>query len=236
MHSDDAAGELVRRPPDVPAAAAAPPHDDTRAFPRVAVHVPLEPANPKTPPELAGMLLPTEAITFASTPHPFILLRPALGIAVIAIVLVTLLGWQMRVLVHGHHIMVPLLSGVARTAALVVAGLLFLRELISLAGRLLHYFGFSVVSTNRRVFVVEGIFGRRVTPVGNTALAESRMSQGVFGRMFGFGDLVMPVTDSSPGTIRTMRDPVRLYREFQAVANGVIGDTWTPAIRQTQMP
>ena len=33
-----------------------------------------------------------------------------------------------------------------------------------------------------------------------------------------------------------MRDPVRLYREFEAVAQGVDGDKWAPALRQTQMP
>jgi hypothetical protein len=90
---------------------------------------------------------------------------------------------------------------------------------------------YRIVTTNRRVFIVEGLFGRRVTPVGNTALAGATMSQGFLGRMLGFGTMFL-----STGAIRDMRDPVRLYREFEAVAMGVEGDTWKQAIRQTQIP
>jgi hypothetical protein len=209
--------------------------DDTRAMPRVspsaAVTVPTA-----APPELAGMLLPTEVVTFGSSPHPVIFVRPLVHIAVILIALVTLLAWDLHPIVRGHHVTVPLLTGIARTATLVVAGLLFLREGFALAGRLIRYFGFRVVTTNRRVFVVEGLFGRRVTPLGNTALAGTTMWQGVFGRMFGYGNLMLPPSASWTGTIREMRDPVRLYREFEAVAQGVDGDKWAPAIRQTQMP
>ncbi|HYW54102.1 MAG TPA: hypothetical protein VE826_09030, partial [Dongiaceae bacterium] len=115
---------------------------------------------PGTPAELAGMLLPTEAVTFASSPHPVIFVRPVVHVLVILIALMTLLAWQQHPIVRGHHVSVPLLTGVARTAALGVAGLLLLREAISVIGRLMRYFGFRVVTTNRRVFVVEGLFGR----------------------------------------------------------------------------
>jgi hypothetical protein len=62
------------------------------------------------------------------------------------------------------------------------------------------------------------------------------MSQSILGRMLDYGDVVMPLASSGPGLVRTMREPVRLYRELEAVANGVEGDTWTPAIRQTIIP
>jgi len=145
--------------------------DDTRAMPRVSGQSAVVTVQAPVEPELAGMLLPTEAVTFASSPHPVIFVRPLVRIVVIMIVLVTLLSWDLHPIVRGHHVTVPLLTGVARTAALVIAGLLVLREGFALAGRLVRYFGFRVVTTNRRVFVVEGLFGRRVTPLGNTALA-----------------------------------------------------------------
>jgi len=214
--------------------------DDTKGMPRVNVRGSLATAvlAPPlgTPPELAGMLLPSEAVTFASSPHPVIFVRPAIHAVAIVALLLTVLGWDLHPIVRGHHVTVPLLTGVARTVALGVAGLLLLREAFSVLGRLMRYLGFRVVTTNRRVFVVEGLFGRRVTPLSNTALAGTTMWQSFFGRMFGYGNLALPPAASWTGTISEMRDPVKLYREFEAVAQGVDGDHWTPAVRQTLIP
>ncbi len=240
MRPDDQGSDLpAQRVSRLPASGASV-NDDTKGMPRVVAAEPsacavLEP-RVSAPAELSGMLLPTEAVTFASSPHWIIFVRPAIHVTAILIVLVTLLGWQLHPIVRGHHVTGPLLPGVARTAVLIVAALLLLREAFSLFGRLMRYFGFRVVTTNRRVFVVEGLFGRRVTPLSNTALAGTTMWQGFFGRMLGYGNLVLPPAASWTGTIREMREPVRLYREFEAVAQGVDGDTWKPAIRQTLIP
>ncbi len=239
MRPDDQASDL---PAPSPSRAVAPGvfDDDTKGMPRVNVQAPIATAvlapPAGTPPELAGMLLPSEAVTFASSPHWIIFVRPAVQVLVILILFGTVLGWQLHPIVRGHHVTVPLLTGVARTAALVFAALLLLREAFSVLGRLMRYFGFRVVTTNRRVFVVEGLFGRRVTPLSNTALAGTTMWQGLFGRMLGYGNLALPPAASWTGTISEMRDPVKLYREFEAVAQGVDGDHWTPAVRQTLIP
>ncbi len=230
---DDAA-----RPRGAPAADAAPVDlplgDATRPFPRVVVPTrTLAPQPGAVPAELAGMLLPTEHVSFGSSPHWIVLVRPLVELVVVLLVLAVALSWRLVAIVHGHHVAMPLLAGYARLAALGLAGLLVLRALIALAGRAMHYFGYRVVTTNRRVFEVEGVFGRRVRPLGNSALAGSTMSQGVLGRMLDFGTLVL---GGGGPVVRDMRDPVRLYREFEAVANGVDGDTWTPALRQTQIP
>jgi membrane protein YdbS with pleckstrin-like domain len=187
------------------------------------------------PAELSGMLLPTEHVCFASSPHPIVFLRPLVHLIVIAIALVVALTWETHPIVRGHHVTVPLITGVARTAVLIVAGLLALREVGSLFVRALRYFGFRIVSTNRRVFAVQGIFGRTVRPIGNSALAGATMSQGPLGRMLGYGNVVLSGA-SGLGSMREMRDPVRLYRECEAVAQGVDGDQWTPAVRQTIIP
>jgi hypothetical protein len=239
MRPDDPASNLPAHATSHVPADQAMVDDDTRGMPRVSVNAPIGNAvlaPPGTPAELSGMLLPSEAVTFASSPHPVIFVRPAIHVVVILIVLVTALGWQLHPVVRGHHVNVPLLAGVARTAALGVAGLLLLREAFSIFGRLMRYFGFRVVTTNRRVFVVEGLLGRRVTPLSNTALAGTTMWQGFFGRMLGYGNLALPPAASWTGTISEMREPVRLYREFEAVAQGVDGDHWTPAVRQTLIP
>ena len=240
MRPDDPASNLPAQRASRLTPADATVDDDTRGMPRVSVTAPISNAGigppPGTPAELSGMLLPSEAVTFASSPHPVIFVRPVVHVVVILAVLITVLGWQLHPIVHGHHVTVLLLTGVARTAVLGVAALLLLRELVSVLGRLMRYLGFRVVTTNRRVFVVEGLFGRRVTPLSNTALAGTTMWQGFFGRMLGYGNLALPPAASWTGTISEMRDPVKLYREFEAVAQGVDGDHWTPAVRQTLIP
>jgi PH (Pleckstrin Homology) domain-containing protein len=180
---------------------------------------------------LSGMLLPTESVTFASSPHPIIFVRPVVHMVVIFIVLGIVLSWQTHPVVRGHHVTVALVTGTVRLAVLVAAGLLLLREIGSLVRRLFHFLAYRIVTTNRRVFIVEGLFGRRVKPLGNTALAGATMSQGFLGRMLGYGTV-----NCAQGAMRDMRDPVRLYREFEAVAMGVEGDTWKQPIRQTIIP
>ncbi len=205
---------------------------DTKGFPQVTIR-PQPPVSSTAPAELAGMLLPTEAVTFASTPHPIILVRPVVEIVAICVLLLTVLAWETHPVVRGHHVAVPLVAGYARFAVGAVAGLLVLRALGSVIARGWRFFGYRVVSTNRRAFVVTGVFGRKVTPLGNTGLAGATMSQGLLGRIFGYGTIAF---SNGTETMRDMRDPVQLYREFEAVANGVDGDTWTPAVRQTLIP
>ena len=236
MRPSDQSGELVHPEPTAAAAYQTGPVQSATAIPPVNVTPAAVLPQANTPAELAGMLLPTEHVTFASSPHPIIFVRPVVEIVAVLIVLAVVLSWQVHPIVRGHHITLPLLTGGVRTAVLVVAGLLVLRAVVSLVQRLFHYLAYRVVTTNRRVFIVEGLFGRRVFPLGNTGLAGATMSQGLLGRMLDFGDLFLPLAGSGPRVIKTIREPVRLYHDFEAVAMGVDGDTWKQAIRQTQIP
>ncbi|HEY0395086.1 MAG TPA: PH domain-containing protein [Candidatus Elarobacter sp.] len=233
--TDDRSAELMQPGPHTAART-----DDTVAMPHVSPRATVAQTvvvpPPAVPAELSGMLLPSEYVTFASAPHPIIMLQPVIEAIVVVVALVVALSWQTHPIVRGHHQTIPLLTGLARSGVLIFGGLILLREAASFLQRLFHYLAFRIVSTNRRVFVVQGFFGRRVTPVGNTALAGATMSQSILGRMLDYGDVVMPLASSGPGLVRTMREPVRLYRELEAVANGVDGDTWQPAIRQTLIP
>ena len=118
-----------------------------------------------------------------------------------------------------------------RIVALTIGAFALLRALMNLVRAATYYLSFRIVTTNRRVFLIDGLFARRIRPLGNTAMAGSTLLQGPLGRMLGFGSIA-----TSNGSFRDMREPVQLYREFGAVANGVDGDTWTQAIRQTQIP
>jgi hypothetical protein len=184
------------------------------------------------PPKLAKMLLPGEHVRFGTSVHPIVLLPPIVLIAVIPTILEIALGWSVR---HGV-LHVPLLTGWERQAATVAAILATLGAGALLIKRALRFAGLRIVATNRRIFAIRGVLIRRITPLGNTALAASTLSQGLIGRMLGYGSIELPLADGTPGSFRDMHDALQLYREFQAVANGVDGDTWTPAVRQTIIP
>jgi hypothetical protein len=179
---------------------------------------------PAVPRKLAAMLLPGERVTFGSSPHPCVFVQPvALALAI---------GAAFLVLLHEPW----LARGAPRLAAIAVGIAALATQAVALVQRAGYYAGLRVVSTNRRVFAVRGVLVRRVTPLGNTALAGSTLAQSILGRIFGYGTIRLPLADGTPDAFRDMRDPVELYREFQAVANGVDGDVWTPAVRQTFIP
>jgi Bacterial PH domain len=183
------------------------------------------------PPDLVAMLLPGEGLTYAAGPHPIVFVRPLIAIALVAVVLAVALGYHVGVVEHGRHVVVPLLNAQMRIGAYVVGGVAMLRALVSLARTTAYYLGFRVITTNRRVFEVRGVLGRRVRPLSYTAMAGSSLVQGILGRFMNYGTIVM-----KDASIRDMRDPIALYREFQAVANGVDGGRWAPILRQTQIP
>ena len=205
--------------------------DDTRKLPRVSATAPLVEQPAAVPLALAGMLLPNEHITFASRPHRIVLFLPAITLAALAIALAIALSVRLHPVVHGHHVEVPWLDARTRVLALTIGGIALLSSFVKVASAAAYYFGFRIVTTNRRAFLIEGLLARRIRPLGNTAMAGSTLLQGPLGRLFGFGSIT-----TGKEIIRDMRDAVRLYREFGAVANGVDGNTWTPAVRQTQVP
>lgn len=181
--------------------------------------------------QLTGILLPQEHLMFGSRPHWIVFVRPTINAFIAIVVLSVAVSVRLHPILRGHHVNLPLYStptGVLITfgAALFLLG--GIRQIIRAA---IYYTGYRVVATNRRVFVIDGLLGRRVRPIGNTAMAASRLVQGFLGRRWDFGSIVTGI-----GSIRDMREPVALYRSLQAVANGVEGDTWKPPIRNTVIP
>jgi hypothetical protein len=172
------------------------------------------------PPKLARTLLTGEHVTFASTPHLIVFAQPLALMAAIAVALGAALH----------------LSGVWREVAIVGGFTLLAGAGLMLLQRAARFAGLRIVSTNRRVFAIRGVLVRRMTPLGNTALAASTLSQGFLGRRFGYGSIHLPLANGTPDRFSDMREALELYREFQAVANGVDGDEWKPAVRQTIIP
>ena len=182
------------------------------------------------PPKLAKMLLPGERVTFGTEVHPVVILLPLFYLAAVPLLFVGLLAYAR---VHPH---VWFAEGLWPRVGTGVGLVLVAASFGLLVKRLFRFLSLRIVATNRRIFAIRGVIIHRITPLGNTALAASTLSQGLFGRMFGYGSIDLPLADGTPDRFRDMRDALQLYREFQAVANGVDGDDWKPAVRQTIIP
>jgi hypothetical protein len=207
--------------------------DETQGVPRIVVArtspVAVEPA--VRIPKLAAMLLPSERITFDSQPHPIVFAAPLAEFAVIAVAVALALTAHTHAVLGGQRIDIVWDRDPSRWlifGAGALAGVHAVRNLIRAAGR---YLGTRIVTTNRRAFFIDGVIRRHVKPLGNTEMAGATLVQGPLGRRLDYGDILL-----ASRRLRAMRSPLHLYREFQAVANGVDGDEWKPAVRQTIIP
>jgi hypothetical protein len=182
------------------------------------------------PPKLAKMLLPGEHVRFGTAVHPVVLLLPLVYLVAVPLVFFALFRFE------GTHPHAWFAAGLWPKVQIGIELALLAASLGLLVKRTFRFLALRIVATNRRVFAIRGVIVRRITPLGNTALAASTLSQGFLGRMFGYGSIDLPLADGTPDRFRDMRDALQLYREFQAVANGVDGDDWKPAVRQTIIP
>ena len=239
MRPDDPASNLpAQRASRLPADAATV-DDDTRGMPRVSVEAPISNAvigpPPGTPAELSGMLLPSEAVTFASSPHPVISCarhsrhrdprRADHGARLAAA--------SDRAGSSRHHAPADgrRANGRARRRCAVAAA----RAVFGARAPP------PVLRLPRRHDEPARVRGRGTVRPARDAAQQHRARRyddvaRVLRPHVGYGNLALPPAASWTGTISEMRDPVKLYREFEAVAQGVDGDHWTPAVRQTLIP
>ena len=74
---------------------------------------------------------------------------------------------------------------------------------------ILRYLNQEYVLTNRRVLQVAGVLNKTSTDSSLEKINDARLSQSVFGRMFGFGDLdVLTAADTGVDRFRMIRDPI----------------------------
>ncbi len=164
------------------------------------------------PPKLAKMLLPGERVRFGTSVHPIVIVLPTFFLVAVVIAF-DVLGWMSH-----QQRWAWLHTGVWPNVLLGAELALLAGSLGLLLKRWFRFLGLRLVATNRRIFAIRGVIVRRITPLGNTALAGSTLSQGIFGRMLGYGSIDLPLADGTPDRFRDVRDALQLYREFQAVA------------------
>jgi uncharacterized membrane protein YdbT with pleckstrin-like domain len=93
------------------------------------------------------------------------------------------------------------------------AAIMFVGGLLLLGWTILRYINQEYVLTNRRVIQVEGVLNKKVTDSSLEKVNDVVLTQSIFGRMFGFGDLeVLTASESGISKFRMLVEPVRFKR------------------------
>lgn len=96
--------------------------------------------------------------------------------------------------------------GLAMNVGVVV---LVLGGLAVFGWHVLRYLNQEYVLTNRRVVQVAGVLNKTSMDSSLEKINDARLSQSVFGRMFGFGDLdILTAADTGVDRFRMLRDPI----------------------------
>ena len=104
-------------------------------------------------------------------------------------------------------------DGAFRTLLGILTAVLFVAGLAFLAWGTLRYLNTEFVLTNRRVVQVEGVVNKRATDSSLEKINDAVLTQSIFGRMFGFGDLdVLTAAEAGIERFRMIIDPIGFKR------------------------
>jgi hypothetical protein len=104
-------------------------------------------------------------------------------------------------------------TGTARDLLSLLTAVLFIGGLAFLAWGTLRYLNTEFVLTNRRVVQVEGVINKRATDSSLEKINDAVLTQSIFGRMFGFGDLdVLTAAEAGIERFRMLIDPIGFKR------------------------
>jgi hypothetical protein len=178
-----------------------------------------------------GLLSTGERVTKRERQHWLVLLWGA-RLAVAALILASLL-----------FVVSQNVTGTARDFLGWVTAVLFLGGLAFLLWETLRFLNQEYVLTNRRVIQVEGVINKRATDSSLEKINDAVLSQSVFGRMFGFGDLdVLTAAEAGIERFRMIVDPIGFKRSMLDAKHEYEVDMersgWAPGppIRDTSSP
>jgi hypothetical protein len=100
-----------------------------------------------------------------------------------------------------------------RTLLGILTAVLFVGGLVFLGWETLRYLNTEFVLTNRRVVQVEGVINKRATDSSLEKINDAVLTQSIFGRIFGFGDLdVLTAAEAGIERFRMLIDPIGFKR------------------------
>ena len=105
------------------------------------------------------------------------------------------------------------ISGTIRSLASLIFVVLLVGGIASFVWEALRYRHQEYVITNRRVMQVGGVINKHSTDSSLEKINDAALSQSLFGRMFGFGDLdVLTASESGIERFRMIQDPIAFKR------------------------
>jgi hypothetical protein len=125
-----------------------------------------------------------------------------------------------------------------------VAIALFIGGLAVLLWTILRYINQEYVLTNRRVIDVSGVLNKKSTDSSLEKINDAVLTQSVFGRIFGFGDLdILTASESGISRFRMLIEPVKFKRamldakhEYERDIAGSGFSTSPPLRAETTLP
>ena len=143
-------------------------------------------------------LMPGEQVTYQTTLHWKIFFSPIILGLVGTVVFVTALTDE---------------NSSAGWACLGV--FLFLFAILSFISLAISYATSEFAVTNRRVLAKAGFIRRRSLELLLTQVEGTRIHQGILGRLFGYGTVVVTGTGGTIGVFKNIEDPLRFRKQIQ---------------------
>jgi PH (Pleckstrin Homology) domain-containing protein/putative oligomerization/nucleic acid binding protein len=160
-----------------------------------------------------SLMATDERIIFREKQHPLVFLWSA-RTAIIAMIVAVLF------LILGNNLATDGAAGTFRIVLGWVAAALFIGGLLLLVWAVLQYLNHEYVVSNRRVLQIFGVLNKTSMDSSLEKINDATLSQSVFGRIFGFGDLdILTAADTGIDRFRTIRNPVAFKRAMLDAKN-----------------
>lgn len=109
----------------------------------------------------------------------------------------------------------------------IIAGMFLLRALVAT----IYYFTSEFGLTSKRVLGKTGLITIRSLDILLLKVEAVKLEQGVVGRIFNFGDLIVSGTGGTKHTLRKVPEPLRIRNIIQKLANKVHAKTDKKAVK-----
>ena len=160
-----------------------------------------------------SLMATDERVVYREKQHAIVFLWSA-RTAILAMIVAVLF------LILGNNLATDGASGTFRIVLGWASAALFIGGLLLLVWAVLQYLNHEYVVSNRRVLQIFGVLNKTSMDSSLEKINDATLTQSVFGRLFGFGDLdILTAADTGIDRFRTIRNPVAFKRAMLDAKN-----------------